>query len=365
MQVYFCCRQPKSGLSKAHRDCDQPARRPRAGSDGLMGGTKNAYLLSLEAQIAEKQRLKKQKAEDERTQLDQRAAAPGCDRVNIFGSPSRGGGGEPLRDEHGRVVSGVRGLFQRELQGAPPGTAQPHGTDADGDFQGRGPSLAWRGGVRTSWGRGGLRNPNAGHNIFDESSTNLHGEQRKVLARGVGFDMAELPRPRTDHLRGPPDACRQHRWGRRSVTEAELPHHKWPDDSEAPAVSHHDEKETSYEQRCREYREQVAVRRQGHHQSFHSAVQHHQASDGVGTPNRPCSPPSPTLPPLACLSESPRACIPIISAISPDKRPSPGAKAAAVGDSEADVYRVWVEKLVLDRERLRQQLGDAGLHPCC
>ena len=217
-------------------------------------------------------------------------------------------------------------------------------------------------------GRGGLRNPNAGHNIFDELSTNLHGEQRQVPARGVGLDMAELPRPRTDHLRGPPEACRPLRWGRRSATEAELPHHQWPDDSEAPAASQHDEKETSYEQRCREYREQVAVRRQGHHRSYQSAMQPHGASYGVGTPNRPCSPPLPTPPPLVCLSETPRACTPIISAGITDKRQSPGDKAMAmaVGDSgEADVYRGWVEKLVLDRERLRQQLRDAGLHPCC
>ena len=82
-----------------------------------------------------------------------RSSAPGL--VDIFGRPSRGGGGgDPIRDGEGRVVSGVRGLFNKELLGAPPGTAQRHGPNTALDLRPgeRGVRGIWPGGVRSRFG---------------------------------------------------------------------------------------------------------------------------------------------------------------------------------------------------------------------
>jgi hypothetical protein len=35
------------------------------------------------------------------------------------------------------------------------------------------------------------------------------------------------------------------------------------------------------------------------------------------------------------------------------------------GEGAAEPTREWVEQLLLDRERLRRQLREAGLEPCC
>jgi hypothetical protein len=329
---------------------------------------KNAYLLSLEQQIAEKQ----QRCAIERAAAV-RASAPAA--LGILGGPSRGGGGEPLRDEEGRVVSGVRGLFQRELLGAKPAAAQRHGEGADTAYcEGRDSRVLQTAGTAT--GRGGLRDPNAGHHIFGapaELLCSTYGDRLPpTAARGVShrepFDPSQLPRPRTESLRPPPDTTRR---------VPALPWGAQPSGGKGQQGSWREPQkgdlESSWEKRTREYREQATRRLLGQDlQPQHQ--QRDAASDDAGSVDPHDSFPTGckaqeggVTPPrfTACVS-APRTLPPRSSA--DERRPRldgyglapPPVPAGGVG-----MYREWVEALVLDRECLRQQLLEAGLEPCC
>ena len=285
---------------------------------------KNAYLLSLEQQIAEKQQRKLREEEQER-ERDRavRASAPAA--LGLLGSPSRGGGGEPLRDADGRVLSGVRGLFHRELLGAPPPTAQRHGAGAGAG--GDGPPGTSR--LATSaTGRRGLRDPNAGHHIFgapaETALCGVYGDMLPRPARGgaAPLDMSALPRPRTESLLPAPDSHR-------------APALPWPEPA-AQRRQRPDNGSVSWRLKVDEGSAETL-------DSFH-----------------PSSIPSPRFP--ACASRPwgrDHTPPPLVDEENEEKR---GGGAAAGGFAAC---REWVEALVLDRERLRQQLRDAGLDPCC
>lgn len=324
---------------------------------------KNAYLLSLEQQIAEKH----QRCASERAAAV-RASAPAA--LGILGGPSRGGGGEPLRDEEGRVVSGVRGLFQRELLGAKPAAAQRHGEGADTAYcEGRDSRILKTAGTAT--GRGGLRDPNASHNIFGapaELLCSTYGDRLPPsAARGAShrepFDPSQLPRPRTESLRPPPD------------TTLRVPALPWGGNRQQGSgrEPRPGDLESSWEKRTREYREQATRRLLGQDlQPQHQ--QRDAASDDAGSVE-PCD----SFPTECAAHEGgvtpPRftACVSAHRTLPPrssadERRPGldgygvtpPPVPAGGVG-----MYREWVEALVLDRERLRQQLLDAGFEPCC
>ncbi len=324
---------------------------------------KNAYLLSLEQQIAEKlQRCAIESA------AAVRASAPAALGM---GGPSRGGGGEPLRDEEGRVVSGVRGLFQRELLGAKPAAAQRHGEGADtAYYEGRDRRVLQTAGTAT--GRGGLRDPNAGHHIFGGDRLPPTAAALSSDCRGASheepFDPSQLPRPRTESLRPPPDTTRRvPALPSAKPRGAERQRGSWRE----LATCRQGDLESSWEKRTREYREQATRRLLGQDlQPQHQ--QRDAASDDAGSVD-PCDSfpgceahPSVTHPRFTACVPAPRTLPPRSS---PDERrpglddygvaPPPTPKAGGVG------MREWVEALVLDRERLRQQLLQAGLEPCC
>jgi hypothetical protein len=76
----------------------------------------------------------------------------------------------------------------------------------------------------------------------------------------------------------------------------------------------------------------------------------------------PTSPSSPR--PVLRLATSPVLRL----ATCPVKGRGEGGGAFVGGGGEGggvEAYREWVEMLVVDRERLRQQLRDVGIVPCC
>ena len=350
---------------------------------------KNAYLLSLEQQIAEQQQRKLREAEQERDRdrADAvRASAPAA--LGVLGSPSRGGGGEPLRDADGRVLSGVRGLFHRELLGAPLPSAQRHSAGAGGDEQPPRARQATNNRLATcATGRGGLRDPNAGHHIFgspaEAALCGIYGDRLPPPARGAAhrepFDMSALPRPRTESLRPAPDSRRapalpwpeplatggqRHRGARR---------HAGDEDAAGRATRQRDG-EGMWEKRARGYREQAPRRRPP--SDDEDSAEHLDSSRTLSIPSpRPCAS-SPWgrgdwrdhTPPLL-VDESRPAAGPAVHGGAPvplrgqTQADASGGGGAAAGGVAA--CREWVEALVLDRERLRQQLRDAGLDPCC
>jgi hypothetical protein len=138
------------------------------------------YLRDLDAQVREKKEREEREAEEElRKDRSLIRRNNGGDWRGGLGHRG-GGGGEPLRDEAGRMCAGVRGLFNRELNSDVPEPAvavqhaDPHG--AAGQGIGHRPGSASSVGsshsagrnVRTTGRRGCVirRDPNAGHKIF-------------------------------------------------------------------------------------------------------------------------------------------------------------------------------------------------------
>jgi len=110
--------------------------------------------------------------------------------------------------------------------------------------------------------------------------------------------------------------------------------------------------ETPYEQRGRQYREEVMRRSTPSHRP---SLQQHAApnSEVDRTLFNPYLPSSPSPLPLLRL------------ATSSQKLAGAGNGVNGVEASVQSGLREWVETLVLERERLRQQLREAGLDPCC
>lgn len=147
------------------------------------------YLRDLDKQIREKKEREHREAQEE-LRLDQSMVRR--NNGNWRNGHRGGGGGEPLRDEAGRMCAGVRGLFvNRELHSdaSEPAVAVRH-ANPDG-AAGRGViyrpgSASSVGSSRNTRSSGGVarRDPNAGHRIFEPAHPLPGATLRRASSRG-------------------------------------------------------------------------------------------------------------------------------------------------------------------------------------
>jgi len=160
--------------------------------------------------------------------------------------------------------------------------------------------------------------------------------------------MSDFPIPRKDVLKPPSFGPPLSDGGGTERRQDIRPNH------DAEGQEH---KETPYEQRGRQYREEVMRRSTPSHRPSLQSQRAAPNSDVDRTLFNPSVPSSPS--PLPLPLPLPRL------ATSPEKLVGAGNGVNGVEASVQTGLREWVETLVLDRERLRQQLREAGLDPCC
>ena len=296
------------------------------------------YLRDLDAQIREK------KERDEREAQEELKKDRSLIRRNNFGDwrvgmgPHRGGGGgEPLRDEAGRMCAGVRGLFNREINGyaREPAVAVRH-ADPEGAVgfvhrptsASRPPTSASSAGsspgashtARSAGRIGGVprRDPNAGHRIFGSDAPavrRLH-DARPTSSRGSLVAAHEVAG--TD---GPVQPYRVPGCGGREYRAA-------PEQQQysAPRLT----PESQQQQQWRRPRQQ--------HQHLHL-----QPDEMDGSPRGRCG------------------------SSKEERKPLPPQSS----HDRIEVSAKWLEQLLLERDRrrqesdqLRRQLREAGVIPC-
>ena len=133
-----------------------------------------SYLQDLDEQV----RLKKERARLEKE--DDMATDARHMRQSMQVVANRGGGGDPIRDEHGSIVTGVRGLFvNHELQHGRRVTPVKHrGVEPTTAVRGRRrDSVVSSASAQSSYSHAGIarRDPNAGLGIFGEPPSTANG----------------------------------------------------------------------------------------------------------------------------------------------------------------------------------------------
>ncbi len=198
------------------------------------------YLRDLDAQIREK------KEREEREAAEELRKDRSLIRRNNGGdwrgglNHRAGGGGEPLRDEAGRMCAGVRGLFNRELNTDAPALAvavrhaDPHGAAGQGIDHHR-PGSASSAVSSHTVSRNGRtsrqqprrvtrRDPNAGHTIFGSDAPNVYvlpGAVRPPSSRG-----SLVPAHEVAETDGPMQSYQQ-RCGARRSSDSHQQQQQW------------------------------------------------------------------------------------------------------------------------------------------